>query len=256
MNCLDGLWSHLVGNRMISVSGEAVDAGSHQKMRSCLLCGAEQLVDVALAVSARDTALRLSEEGRGLPQVLPPAEAFLFFDGPSGGVNALLQRVTACELLSGPELHGGSAQRQSGRGHGQAGGPWKTAPHLVPWRLISYTADRRFMDKANGFCFLAMIGELRCVMQNQYRFLGRGREAFLGSPEMTGQEALLTDLIMRPDAIGRFRASPILASEPKAVAQPLRKLTEQDAKSLIPALVSESAACQFLIHPQLIGTPG
>ena len=50
MQPLDRDLIHLVGDRVIAVSGQTIDAGPDQKVGSNLLCRAEKLVDVALAI--------------------------------------------------------------------------------------------------------------------------------------------------------------------------------------------------------------
>jgi hypothetical protein len=68
--------AHFVSNRMVSVSGEAINAGSHQKMRPNLLRDAEQFIDVALSVADMHTSLRLIRKFSGLPQILEPSATF------------------------------------------------------------------------------------------------------------------------------------------------------------------------------------
>ena len=68
MQSLDCDLIHLVGDRVTSISSQAVDARSNQEMRSDLLCGAEKLLgigSVETGVVARSglvtAALRLSQ---------------------------------------------------------------------------------------------------------------------------------------------------------------------------------------------------
>ncbi len=57
----DSLIAHFFSNRMVSVSGEAINAGSHQKIHTNLLRDAEQFIDVALSIADIHTSLRLTE---------------------------------------------------------------------------------------------------------------------------------------------------------------------------------------------------
>jgi len=54
MEPFDGDLVHFVRDRVIPVSSQAVDAGSDQKMSFDLLCCAEELVYVTLAISNMD----------------------------------------------------------------------------------------------------------------------------------------------------------------------------------------------------------
>ncbi|MGY4567116.1 hypothetical protein ACVWY5_000185 [Bradyrhizobium sp. USDA 3256] len=69
MEPFDGDLVHFVGNRVIPVSSQAVDADPDQEMSSDLLCCAEKLVDVTLAsydgfwVTRSDQAARTSAVG-------------------------------------------------------------------------------------------------------------------------------------------------------------------------------------------------
>jgi hypothetical protein len=82
--------AHFVSNRMVSVSGEAIKAGSHQKMRPNLLRDAEQFIDVALSVADMHTSLRLIRKFSGLPQILEPSDTFIFSMGTRVGLIFLL----------------------------------------------------------------------------------------------------------------------------------------------------------------------
>ena len=77
MQALDRDLVHLVGDRVVAVPGQPVDAGPDQEMGSGFPGRAEQLVDVALAIADVDAASRLAEKLRGLLDVLQPADALL-----------------------------------------------------------------------------------------------------------------------------------------------------------------------------------
>lgn len=61
MEPFDGDLVHLVGDRVIPVSSQAVDAGPNQEVSSGLLCCAEKLVDVTLAITDMDASSRRSK---------------------------------------------------------------------------------------------------------------------------------------------------------------------------------------------------
>src|SRR5258708_18635880 len=83
---------HFVGDRVIAVPSQAVDTGPHQEMRSDLLCRAEQLVDVALAITDMEASSRIAQQFRGLLQIVQPSDAFLLLAVHSRLVDLLLQR--------------------------------------------------------------------------------------------------------------------------------------------------------------------
>ena len=62
--------SIFVGNGMISISRQAIDAGSNHEMSSNLLSRAEQFIDVAFAVADMDAPSRIDEKFGGLFCVL------------------------------------------------------------------------------------------------------------------------------------------------------------------------------------------
>ena len=77
---------HLLADRAGTVSGEAVDAGAHQKDGCRPSAGRCRTVRemFALAIADVDTAFGIIQEGGGLPQVFQPADALLLFYGYSG----------------------------------------------------------------------------------------------------------------------------------------------------------------------------
>src|SRR5580765_1620734 len=77
MQPLDPDLRHLVGDRVATVPGQPVDAGSHQEGRAQIMGRAEEFVHVALAVADMHASLRLIEQYRGLPQILQSAKALL-----------------------------------------------------------------------------------------------------------------------------------------------------------------------------------
>jgi hypothetical protein len=61
---------NFVGDRVISVSSQAVDAGPDQELRSGLSSPAEKLVDVALAITDIDASPRITQKLGGLLNIL------------------------------------------------------------------------------------------------------------------------------------------------------------------------------------------
>jgi hypothetical protein len=102
---------HFVGDGVIPVSSQAVDAGPDQEMSSDLLCCAEKLVGVALAITDMDASSRMIQELRRLLEILQPSDVFLFLDGNPGRIDLLFQRCRSLEFLPGPELNGRQPRR-------------------------------------------------------------------------------------------------------------------------------------------------
>ena len=94
--------SHFVGDGVVSVPGQPIDAGSDQEVRPELLGQTEQFVDIALAVANVNAAFRGVEQRDRLAHVFQPAEAFLLFDRHARGVDLPLQSGRALEFLSIP----------------------------------------------------------------------------------------------------------------------------------------------------------
>ena len=111
MEPFDGDLVHFVGDRVIPVSSQAVDAGPDQEMSSDLLCCAEKLVDVTLAITDMDASSRMIQESRRLLEIFQPPDAFLFLDGNPGRIDLLFKRCRALEFLASPELNGRQPQR-------------------------------------------------------------------------------------------------------------------------------------------------
>lgn len=80
-------------------------------MSSDLLCCAEELVDVTLAITDMDALSRMIQQLRRLLEIFQPLEAFLFLDGNPGRIDLLFKRCRPLEFLAGPELNGRQPQR-------------------------------------------------------------------------------------------------------------------------------------------------
>jgi len=75
---------------VIPIASQAVDTGPDQEMRSDLLCRAEKLIDVALAITDMNASPRIIQKLRGLLQILQPSDALLFLDGTRVGLTFFL----------------------------------------------------------------------------------------------------------------------------------------------------------------------
>jgi hypothetical protein len=93
MKPFDGDLIHFFGDRVIPVSSQAVDAGPDQEMSSDVLCCAEKLVDVTLAITDVEASFRMVQELRRLLKIFQPSDAFLFLDGNPGRIDFLRAAV-------------------------------------------------------------------------------------------------------------------------------------------------------------------
>jgi hypothetical protein len=75
-------------------------------MRANCFCSAEEFVNIALPVADVNAVFRIVQKGRGLLQILQPADAFLLFNRYARGIDFLLECVAAYEFASRPELRG------------------------------------------------------------------------------------------------------------------------------------------------------
>src|SRR6266566_4877662 len=102
MQSLDRDFIHFLGDRVIPVTSQPVDTGPNQEMRSDLLCRAEKLVDIALAITDMDASSWIIQKFRRLLQIVQPSDAFLLLDGYSRRVDLLLERGGPFEFLPSP----------------------------------------------------------------------------------------------------------------------------------------------------------
>src|SRR5438094_5025988 len=111
---------HFVGDRMMSVARQAIDAGPDQEMGANFLRRAEELIDIALTISNVDAARWIAQGCGGLPEVFQPADALLLLDRNPCQVDSLLERGCSLEFLTGPEFDRGQPEWQTFARHGQA----------------------------------------------------------------------------------------------------------------------------------------
>ena len=212
MQALDRDRSHLVGDRVPAIAGQAIDAGAHEEVGVRRLRRAEELVDVVLTVADVDQPRRIAEEGRGLTHVLQPADALLSLDWHAGRIDPALERVRALELGPGPKLDRRQPQRQPLCRHGQAGVHQQTADGVHPEPAIGFPSARGCRDRADPLRSRTLIGELGRVLQHQDQPVG-GRNAAARRVEMAGEDLGLADRLVREEAIGGLGVGPILAGQ-------------------------------------------
>jgi len=104
---------HFIGDRVISVSSQAIDAGPHQEVSPNLLGQAEKLVDVAFAIANMNAPRRVREQFSGLLQIVQPADTFFLFYRNPRRIEFLFESRSSFELLPRPELYSGQPQRDA-----------------------------------------------------------------------------------------------------------------------------------------------
>ena len=120
MQPFDGDLVHFIGDRVVPVFGQAVDAGPDQEMRSSLLGRTEQLVYVALAVTDVDASPWIGQERRGLLDVLQPPNALFLLDRNTRWIDLLLERGGPLKFLPSPEFDCRQPERQTFARHRHA----------------------------------------------------------------------------------------------------------------------------------------
>ena len=113
MPAFDGDLVHFIGDRVISVSGQAVNTSPDHEMRSSFLSRTEELIDVAFAITDMDASPWITQQLRGLPNIVQPPNALLLLDGNARRIDLLLKRGSALELLPGPEFDRRQPKRQT-----------------------------------------------------------------------------------------------------------------------------------------------
>src|SRR6266403_1155537 len=98
------LFSHLIGDRVLTVTGTTVDAGAKHEMRTCIAGLAKQLIDVTAAVADVYASCRIAKQRGRLPQIVHPAHTFLVLDRHASRIDVPLEFGTAFELLACPKL--------------------------------------------------------------------------------------------------------------------------------------------------------
>ncbi|MGY3078063.1 hypothetical protein ACVWZZ_004471 [Bradyrhizobium sp. LM6.10] len=75
MPSFDGDLVHFVGDRVISIPSQTANASPNHEMRSSFSSRAEQLIDVALAITDMNASSRIAKQLRGLPDIVQPCSA-------------------------------------------------------------------------------------------------------------------------------------------------------------------------------------
>ncbi|MET4046104.1 hypothetical protein ABIC03_007843 [Bradyrhizobium sp. RT6a] len=103
---------HFVGDRMITIPSQAVKASPDHEMRSSFSSRAEQLIDVALAITDMDASFRIAQQLCGLPDIVQPPNALLLLDGNARRIDLLLKRGSPFEFLPSLEFDSRQSKRQ------------------------------------------------------------------------------------------------------------------------------------------------
>ncbi len=135
-----------------------------------------------------NAASRIVQKGRGLLQILQPADAFLLFNRHARGIDFLLESVAAYEFASRPELHGRQAEGQSIGGYGQAGMHLNSADNVVLQLAVqaSSPSHRKPMQNANRPDVLSVIVKFRRIVKDQNSRI-RGNESLVCGLEVSSK---------------------------------------------------------------------
>ncbi len=92
VHALDAGLLHFLGYRMAVVARQAIDEGPDKEMGAEFLGGAEQLINVALAIADMDTPCGFAEQRIGLAHILEPTDAPLVLDRHARRIDPALER--------------------------------------------------------------------------------------------------------------------------------------------------------------------
>jgi hypothetical protein len=217
---------------MLAISSHPINAAPDREMRAEFMGGAEQLVNVALAVADMDAPGRIIEQRSCLAHVLQPANALLLFDGYPRRIDLLLERSGSLELRPRPELYRREAKRQPLGRDGQAQMHQKPAHRAHRAAAILSLPQLSECMTPILLGSLSLIGELGSVLQNHDGTL-RCSEAAAHRLEVTGEDLLLADAVIRKEAIGCLSVGPVLARQRNACSHSLHEPAESFAQTLI-----------------------
>ena len=250
MQALDAGFLHFVRNRMAAIAREPIDAGANQEMRAKVSRQAIELVNVTFSVADMDAALWLSKAFDRLPKIIEPAHAFLLFDRHSGRVDLPLERRRPSELLPGPEFHGRQAQRQPLGRHREAGMHQHPADRVMAQATTLVAAAIDALRHADGAHVRALVGELRRVLDQKNRTIGRIAAGTCGR-EMAAEDIALLDALIGKKPVGRLGVRPVLAGIWNALAHAVADLLQKLAKSSAKTRVFESRFVDLALGPVL-----
>ncbi|MGY4485179.1 hypothetical protein ACVWWR_004370 [Bradyrhizobium sp. LM3.2] len=99
MLSFDGDLVHFVSDRVISFPSQTINASPDHEVRYSFSSRAEQLIDVALAITDMDASSRIAQQLRGLTDIVQPPNALLLLDGNTRRIDLLLKRGDPLEFL-------------------------------------------------------------------------------------------------------------------------------------------------------------
>ena len=239
---------HFVGNRVVPVSGQAIDAGPNQEMRSDLLCRTEQFVYVALSVTDVDASPRIAQCRRGLPDVFQPPDALLLLDRNARWIDLLLERVGPLEFLPGPEFDCRQTKRQTFARYRQARMHQDSADRvdsrtsaLCP-TVVHLVCDS---DRLHSF---PLKRKLRRIVHHQHRTITRCK-AVMGRLKMTGQDVPLVHTFVGEKPIRRLGVRPVLTHHRDPFAHCAPDLLKQVAEPFAEPSILELAPRDLTLNP-------
>jgi hypothetical protein len=229
---------HIIGDSMISISGQAIDTGSHEEMGANVLSRAKEFIDTALAITDMDAPPRISEEFRGLLQIVQPPNAFFLLDGNARLIDLSFEGGGSFEFLPCPEFDRCHSEREPFGRHSETRMHQNSASRMrfgAAGEISSTVGDA--LRNADQLRPLSLRGELCRVVKHKHKAVCC-HCAVAGRLKMTGKNVRLTDPFIGEKAIGRLRIGPILANERYALTHgapdPLKQYAIPLAKPRIP----------------------
>jgi hypothetical protein len=242
---------HFIGDSMISISGQAIDAGSHEEMCTSVLSRAKEFIDVALAITDMDAPPRIIEKVRGLFQIFQPPNAFFLLDGNARLIDLSFEGGGSFEFLPRPEFDRCHSKREPFGRNSETRMHQNSASRMrfgAAGEISSTVGDA--LRNADQLRPLSLIGELCCVVKHKHKAVCR-HCAVAGRLKMTGKNIRLTDPFIGEKAIGRLGIGPILANERYALTHGAPDPLKQYAKPLAKPRIPKFAFSDLSINPSL-----
>src|SRR3984893_10824728 len=183
---------HFIGDSMISISGQAIDAGSHEEMCTSVLSRAKEFIDVALAITDMDAPPRIIEKVGGLFQIFQPPNAFFLLDGNARLIDLSFEGGGSFEFLPRPEFDRCHSKREPFGRNSETRMHQNSASRMrfgAAGEISSTVGDA--LRNADQLRPLSLIGELCCVVKHKHKAVCR-HCAVAGRLKMTGKNVRLT----------------------------------------------------------------
>jgi hypothetical protein len=168
-------------------------------------------------------------------------------------VDLLLQCIAAVEFVPTPELYRCQPQWQSIRRDRKTGVHLKPADNRMPQTPVPFSSGGILVEDANRRHVVAVIVELRRVVQHQNRRQATAKPISCGL-KMSLQNLCFAHLWMGKKSIGRLGIGPILTRPRNTFSNAGGELLHQLTKPLVQPHIAKLASRQLCLNPALAET--